>query len=93
MFDEAHLRGIDLEKLQEESFTSKEHLKMMAHHEVFAREYWRIMRETARPVEPEPIKKVRSVKPVGKVRLSKKYLFSPEQINIANAIFRNEKNK
>jgi hypothetical protein len=93
MFNEAQLRGIDLDKLQEESFSSREHLKMMAHHEIFAREYWRIMKETARPEASKTTKKVKSVKPVAKVRQSKKYLFTPEQVNIANAIFRNEKNK
>lgn len=91
MFNEAQLRGIDLEKLREESFSSREHLKMMAEHEVFAKTYWQIVRETARPVEKKLPPKMKTVKPPVRVKTSKTYLFTPEQVSIAEAIFRKEK--
>lgn len=93
MLSEAELRGIDLRELRKESFTSREHLVMVTMHELKAEAYWTAHREIERPPLKKIPAKVKSVKPVAMVGQSKTYRFTPEQINIAEAIYRNEKTK
>lgn len=98
---EAELRGIDVSALEEERFTSRTHLRMIAEHELRAKWYRIRAAEVARP---EPVKRkvapdskiqetkvAPEAKPQGKVEGVSKYLFNPEQIRIAEAIFRKEK--
>lgn len=91
VIDEALLRGIDLAALEEERFTSRTHLRMVAEHELKARWLRIVAAEVARP-EPVKRKVAPKTKPQGKVETAKQYLFNSEQIRIAEAIFRKEKN-
>lgn len=87
VFDEASLRGIDLNKLQNELFTSRTHLRMVADHE------WRVSWYQIRSAEqarPEKANKT-NIKSQDMVETANKILFNPEQIRIADAIFRKRK--
>ncbi len=91
-FNEAKLRGINLRKLRNESFTSASHLSMVAEHELRAQVYWQQVRERARPAARPRIKndtpKVQaSVETVvsSDRNVSPEIRFTPEQLRIAMA--------
>ena len=87
VLDEARLRGIDLDALQNELFTSPDHLRMIARHELAAKWYRIRAAEVARPPAPKKTK----AKSQDMVETETKYLFSTDQVRIAQAIFRKEK--
>lgn len=90
VFNEAELRGIDLQKLEDERFTSRKHIQMVTEHRIRADWYRIRSAEIARPEKP-PVKKKTKAKPQCKVEVVRKYLFTSEQVRIAGAIFRKEK--
>lgn len=87
VLDEARLRGIDLDALQRELFTDPAHIRMIAEHELNAKWYRIRAAEVARPPAPKKTK----AKSQDKVETETKYLFTPDQVRIAEAIFRKEK--
>lgn len=84
MLDEARLRGIDLKKLRRESFTSRQHIDMVRMHEIKAALYWSSRHQ---PDAPKRRKTSEGVYRLQEVDIE----FTETQINIAKAIFRNEK--
>ena len=92
-FNEAQLRGIDMRKLRQESFTSQKHLSMVAEHEQKSKLFWELFREPERP-RTSPVIKSDTPKVQPKVENSKKpdrnvsrqYRFTPEQLRIAMSI-------
>lgn len=92
-FNEAKLRGIDMRKLRQESFTSQKHLSMVAEHEQKSKLIWAMAREPERPRERPAIKsdtpkvqpKVEKPKKADR-NVSQNYRFTPEQLRIAKAV-------
>lgn len=87
VLDEARLRGINLDKLQHELFTDPAHIRMITEHELRAKWYRIRAAEVARPAK---VKKTKA-KSQDMVETERKYLFNPDQVRIAQAIFRKEK--
>jgi hypothetical protein len=90
MFDEARLRGIDLDQLQNELPTSEASIRMKNDHESKAKIYWLTVKELDR-TGGIILKTVKKDHLQGRVEPRKSILFSSEQIRIAKAIFRKEK--
>lgn len=96
-FNEAKLRGINMRKLRQESFTSQKHLSMVAEHELKSAAYWNSRREQWRPKfakrqvsdtpKVQPIVE-KSKKPARNV--SQNFRFTPEQLRIAMAVAEKE---
>ena len=92
-FNEAQLRGIDMRKLRQESFTSQKHLLLVAQHEQKSKLFWELLREPERP-RTSPFIKSDTPKVQPKVEnstkpdrnVSRQYRFTPEQLRIAIAI-------
>ena len=86
MFNEAKLRGINMRKLRQESFTSMKHLEMMRIHEVKAALIHERLRYPSRPAEqtiPSPVAPTSEVQ--GKVKEVIEPTFTDNQIRIAQA--------
>jgi hypothetical protein len=90
MFDEARLRGIDLDELQNELPTSEASIRMKNDHETRSKIYWLTAKELNRP-NGSSLKTAQKIHLQGRVETKKSILFTPEQIRIAKAIFRKEK--
>jgi hypothetical protein len=92
-FNEAQLRGIDMRKLRQESFTSQKHLSMVGEHEQKSKLIRELLREPERP-RTSPV--IKSDTPKGQPNIeistkpdrnvSRQYRFTPEQLRIAIAI-------
>lgn len=92
-FNEAKLRGIDMRKLRRESFTSREHLSMVAEHEMRSaveREHRRYLFHDWTGDTPKIQPKVEKTEKRAK-NIPTKYRFTPEQLRIALAVANNEK--
>lgn len=92
-FNEAKLRGIDMRKLRQESFTSRQHLRMVAEHELrveqFKRSNVKSFRPETRPVVKQKTTNVQQIveKRVSSARnVSNEYRFTPEQMRIAMSV-------
>lgn len=86
MFNEAKLRGINMRKLRQESFTSKKHIEMMKLHEAHAALIHERLRYPSRPAEqtiPSPVSTRSEVQ--GKVKEVIEPTFTESQIRIAQA--------
>lgn len=91
-FNEAKLRGIDIRKLRRESFTSPEHIAMVANHEINAMVIHQKSREISRP-EFRLVRKNDTPKVQVSVETavssdrndSPEIRFTPEQLRIAKA--------
>lgn len=92
-FNEAELRGIDLRKLRQESFTSRQHLSMVAEHELRSEQYRERRRHLFHDWNPDTPKiqpKVEKTEKRAK-NVPTKYRFTPEQLRIAMAVANKEK--
>jgi hypothetical protein len=86
MFNEAKLRGINMRKLRQESFTSPKHIEMMKLHEARAQIIWDKVRWPDRPLPkkiPSPVAPTSVVQ--GKVKEVIEPTFTDNQIRIAQA--------
>jgi hypothetical protein len=90
--DEAKLRGIDLAKLAQESFTSKQHIAMVREHELRAAKYWDKVRWPDRPratASDTPLDAQTFKLPI-RVRTVRQPSFTAKQIRIAQAVLEGE---
>lgn len=94
-FDEARMRGIDLEKLEDEQFYSYAHLRLVKLHEERARLFHEYAKMKPPATPPDDTPKVVPVhKPAKVYKNSKKPQFTEAQIRIAQAVLDKEmKNK
>lgn len=86
--NEAELRGIDLAKLQQEAFTSKQHIDMVNAHEVRAAQYWGKVRQAEPPRDTvgDTPQQPQTLKLPIRVRTVKQPTFTDKQIRIAQAV-------
>lgn len=86
--DEAKLRGIDLAKLQQEAFTSPQHIAMVNEHELRAAIYWNRVRWADRPraIAGDTPQDKQTFKLPVRVRTVKQPTFTAKQIRIAQAV-------
>lgn len=83
MFNEAKLRGINMRKLRQESFTSTKHLKLVEMHELRVA----ALREGFDfPERPKERPKVRKSVPRSKVKEVIEPTFTETQLRIAQAV-------
>lgn len=85
---EAELRGIDLAKLQQEAFTSQQHIAMVNDHEARAAAYWDKVRWPDRPraTAGDTPQQAQTLKLPIRVRTVKQPTFTDKQIRIAQAV-------
>jgi len=91
MFNEAKLRGINMRKLRQESFTSQKHIEMVKLHEARVAIIWDAIRWPDRPMPEKIPALVAPAKSVGRGKVKEviEPTFTESQLRVAQAALKN----